>query len=60
MKDGKVRIGTKCPMNYDSFKKVTCQNNNFYIIHSSDRFSITEHKEPPHGQKVVINESINE
>ena len=60
MKDGKVRIRTKCPMNYDSFKKVTCQNHNFYMIHSSDRFGITEHREPPHGQQVVIIELVNE
>ena len=58
----KVRFGLErsFPMNYDSFKKVTCHNHNLYMIHSSDRFGITEHREPPHGQQVVINELINE
>jgi hypothetical protein len=30
------------------------------MIHSSDEFGITEHREPRHGQQVVINKLINE
>ncbi len=30
------------------------------MIHSSDRFGIIEHREPPHGQQVVIIELVNE
>ena len=41
-------------MSYDSFKKVTCQRLNFYMIHSSDGVGITEHREPPHGQQVQV------
>ena len=39
-------------------RSVTWKNLNFYMINSSDGFFIIEHREPPHGQQVLIRTTL--